>query len=48
MYSEEILHKRVFTVEPRYNRDTGTVNITLLYRGKKQRNIYKELGPAEL
>ena len=34
------------TVEPRYNEDLGTMKITLLYQGKK--NKYKELGPAKI
>ena len=42
------------TVEPSYNEVLGAMKITLLYqvshyiRVKKQRNLYKELGPAKL
>ena len=47
-------YRKTGTVEPHYNEVLGTMKLTLLYqvshyiRVKKQRNIYKEVGPAEL
>ena len=43
----------VFTVEPHYNEDLGTMKITFVitgfsYQGKKNTKTYKELGPAKL
>ena len=41
-----------YTVEPRYNEVLGTMKITLLYQVshyiRVKKNIYKEVGPAEL
>ena len=38
---------KIYTVEPLYNEDLGTMKITLLYQGKKTKK-YRGQGPAKL